>query len=376
MATRGPEGAPPQETLDDRALGRALLARQHLLRRAPLAPAAAVEHLVGLQAQAVLPPYVGLWSRLDGFAPEALGALLESRALVRLTLMRGTIHLVTGRDAWALRPVVQPAIVRGHRGAWGKRVGDVAPERIADAVHALLADAPLGGRELGRRLVEAGVGTDVEAMADAATAYATLVQVTPRGVWGASAAPAYRPLATWAPDARADAATPDEVVLRYLAAFGPASVRDAQAWAGITGLAATFARLRDRLVTFRDARGRELFDLPDAPRPGGDVAAPARFLGEFDNVFLAHADRARIWPEGFRWGHVVHGRSLGMVLVDGLVRAGWWAERPARGAGAVVVRPFGPLTRAERADVLAEGRRLAALLDPGARDADVRFERV
>jgi hypothetical protein len=171
--------------LGPRALNRALLARQLLLRRADLPVAAAVEHLLGLQAQAPAPPYHGLWSRLEGFDPHELGRLLTERAAVRLTLMRGTVHLVTVGDALLLRPLVQVVVERAHSAAYGRRMGGADPERLAAAVRELLAGGPLTARALGRRLVERGIGDDAEALGNAARVHVQLVQVPPRGVWGA-----------------------------------------------------------------------------------------------------------------------------------------------------------------------------------------------
>ncbi|HEX2495860.1 MAG TPA: crosslink repair DNA glycosylase YcaQ family protein, partial [Gaiellaceae bacterium] len=157
----------------------------------------AVEHLVGLQAQAPMPPYYGLWSRLEGFDPNELGRMLTEREAVRLTLMRGTVHLVTVRDAVFLRPVVQPAVERAHNGAFGRRMSGVDAEELGKAVRELLADEPLGARELGRRLVDRGLGDDAEAVGNAARVYAPLVQLPPRGVWGAGGQAKYATIESW-----------------------------------------------------------------------------------------------------------------------------------------------------------------------------------
>jgi Winged helix DNA-binding domain len=361
--------------LDAGSLNRALLARQHLLARAEAGVAETVAHLLGLQAQATLPPYLGLWARLDAFAPHELGRMLDDRDVVRLTLMRGTVHLVTVEDALVLRPLTQVAIERGHNGAFGRRMGGAEPERIAAATRELLAERPLTARELGRALVERGVGDDVEAIGNAARVYAPLVQVPPRGVWGRSGQARYATLEDWT--GRAPAAEPsiDAVVLRYLAAFGPASVMDAQNWSGLTRLADAFDRLRPRLVTFRSEAGRELFDLPDAPRPPADVPAPVRLLGEYDNVLLGHADRTRIIPADFPWRPMLApGRFVNNLLVDGRLRATWWIERDGARAATLAIRPAGRLRRADRAAVEAEA---AATLDRVAGEVerrDVRFE--
>jgi hypothetical protein len=363
------------EPITRRALNRALLERQLLLRRASMPVAEAVEHLVGLQAQAPLPPYVALWSRLEGFDPHELARLLTDRQVVRLTLMRGTIHLVCVRDALSLRPLVQVVTERGHQAAFGRRMGGAAPEQIAAAVREELAGGPLTARELGRRLVARGIGEDVEAIGNATRVHVPLVQLPPRGVWGAGGQARYLPLETWTGRELDRAPSIDDVVLRYLHAFGPASPQDAQTWCGLTRLAEVFERLRPRLLVFRDEDGRELFDLPDAPRPDPETPAPVRLLGEFDNVLLSHADRSRIVPGGAPsiWTQA-EGRSVGHVLVDGLLRATWWIERDRRDAATVVVRPAGTLAAAARDAVEAEAQRLAAFAAPEAARRDVRFE--
>jgi hypothetical protein len=354
--------------LGRRELNRALLERQHLLSRAQLPVASAVEHLVGLQAQATLPPYYGLWSRLDGFDPHELGRLLVDREALRLTLMRGTVHLVTVRDALFLRPLVQRVVERTHNGAFGRRMGGADPAALAAAVRELLADGPLTARELGRRLVERGIGADVEAIGNAARVHAPLVQVPPRGVWGAGGQARYATLESWTGRELEREPSPDELVLRYLASFGPASVADVQSWSGLTRLAAVVDRLRPQLVTFRDESGKELFDLPEASRPDPETPAPVRLLGEYDNVLLGHADRSRIVPQRFPWqAMLAHGRFVNNVLVDGMLRATWWLERDP---SVLAIRPFGRLARAERAEVEAEAERMAAFAGAGG----VRFE--
>ena len=367
----------PDQLLDRRALNRALLARQMLLRREDVPIRDAVEHLLGLQAQAPMPPYYGLWSRLAGFDPHGLGRMLTEREVVRLTLMRGTVHLVTVRDALLLRPLVQAVIERGHNGAFKRRMGGADVAQLAGAVRELLAEeAPLTARELGRRLVERGIGDDVEAIGNATRVYVPLVQVPPRGVWGAGGQAQYATIEAWTGRELEVEPSIDGVVLRYLAAFGPASVMDVQSWSGLTRLGGVLERLRARLVTFRDEDGRELFDLPDAPRPDPGVPAPARFLGEFDNVILGHADRRRVIPDGGSWGAMLTpGRSVGNLLVDGMLRATWWLEREGARRVTLVIRPLAALSRDERDEVGDEAERLLEFAAADAPARDVRVTR-
>lgn len=361
-------------TLLRRELNRALLARQHLLRRADLPVLDMVEHLVGLQAQAVPPPYFGLWSRLDPFDRDEVGRLLEQRKLVRMWLMRGTVHLVSLRDGLFLRPLTAIAGQRGHQGAFGRRMGDADLGELVEAARELLESEPRGALDLGRQLVADGQGADPHAIGNAARAYVPLVQVTPRGIWGAGGQAKLTTIEAWTARSLHRRPSPAKLILRYLAAFGPATVLDVQNWSGLTRLRPVVEGLRPRLVTFRDEDGKELFDLPDAPRPDPEVEAPVRFLGEFDNVLLGHADRRRIIPEDFPWASMLSfGRFVNNVLVDGELRATWWIEAD-RTRATLGIRPFGKLARGVRGAVEAEAQRMAEFAAPEAETRDVRFE--
>jgi Winged helix DNA-binding domain len=368
-------GVAAEEVLDSRALNRALLERQLLLRRVELPLREAVERLVGLQAQATLPPYEGLWSRIEGFDPHELGRMLTDREAVRMTLMRGTVHLVTVDDALLLRPLVQVAIERSHNGAFGRRMGGADLGELERAVREELDVEPLTARELGRRLVARGIGDDTEAIGNSTRVHVPLVQVPPRGVWGQGGQAKYATIESWT--GRQLHADPSiaEVVMRYLGGFGPASVMDMQNWSGLTKLREAFERLRPRLVTFRGDDGRELFDLPDAPRPDRGVPAPVRFLGEYDNVLLGHADRSRIIPADFPWAEMLApGRFVNNLLVDGVLRGTWWVERDGKRHATLGIRPFGKLRPAEREQVEAEAERMVDFTAAEAAVRDVRFE--
>lgn len=329
----------------------------------------AVEHLVGLQAQEPADPYVGLLARLDGFRAADLADLLLARAAVRMVLMRSTIHLATARDALWLRPLVQPVITRELYGAWGRRVATMDVGAVVAAGRAVLADGPLRPAQLGARLAERWPDQDPQALAYAVRCMAPLVQVPPRGVWGASGAPTHADAEVWLGRPLAAAPSLEELVLRYLAAFGPASVADVQTWSRLTGLRAVLDGLRPRLRTFADERGRELVDVPDGPLPDPDTPAPPRFLPYYDNVSLSHGDRARIISEQDR-RRFPDARA---VLVDGFVGASWRLERDGDGDGAtLVVTPLRPLPDADA--VAAEGARLLAFLAPDADRREVRVQ--
>ncbi|HEX8273062.1 MAG TPA: winged helix DNA-binding domain-containing protein [Longimicrobiaceae bacterium] len=359
--------------LDRRALNRALLARQGLLRRWTIPAAEAVERLAGMQSQAPDPPYYGLWTRLEGFRPEELSRLLEERAVVRIALMRSTIHLVTARDCLALRPLLQPVLERAHKATYGKRMEGVDATELADAARALTGERPRTFAEIGAALAERWPGRDPAALSGAARALLALVQVPPRGLWGRSGPAAHTTAEAWLGRPLDTAASLDDLVLRYLAAFGPAAVADAQTWSGLTRLRDAFERLRPRLLAFRDEAGRELFDLPDAPRPDPDTAAPARYMADWDNVFLSHADRTRVVSEEHRRRiFTPNGIFPGTVLVDGFVAGTWKLER-SRGAATLRVEPFAPLPAADEAALNEEGERLLAFAAEDAPTREVRF---
>ncbi|WP_280874450.1 winged helix DNA-binding domain-containing protein [Streptomyces pseudovenezuelae] len=347
-------------------LNRATLDRQLLLRRAPLGAAAAVEHLLGLQAQNVKPPYYALAARLDGFAPEQLSALMADREAVRIVTMRSTIHTHTAADCLTLRPLVQAARERELTNFRKGLVG-VDLDRLTALARDLVETEPRTMKQLREELLVEWPDADPQALGIAARCRLPLVQVTPRGLWGQSGQVALTTAEHWLGRPAEPAPTPDATVLRYLAAFGPASVKDMQTWAGLTRLREAFERLRPQLVTFRDPNGVELFDLPDAPRPDADTPAPPRFLPEFDNLLLSHADRSRVVPPEY-WGRNWAGNlAYCALLVDGFL-AGVWKLT----GDALVVEPFGRLTKAQRADVVEEGTRMLGVMHPGT-SYDIRF---
>ncbi|MEV6113071.1 winged helix DNA-binding domain-containing protein [Streptomyces sp. NPDC052109] len=352
--------------LDALALNRATLARQLLLRRAALSPLDAVARLLGLQAQNVKPPYYALAARLDGFAPEGLSALMAGREAARIVTLRSTLHTHTADDCLTLRPLVQPARDR-ELGTFRGGLAGVDLDLLARLARELVEAEPRTMAQLRQALSGRWPDADPRALAVAARCTLPLVQVTPRGLWGRSGQVALTTAEHWLGRPAGQAPAPETVVLRYLAAFGPASVRDMQAWAGLTRLRDAFERLRPRLLTFRDPNGAELFDLPDAPRPDPATPAPPRFLPEFDNLLLSHADRGRVVPPAFQGRNWRGNQAFRTLLVDGFL-AGLWKL----GTDALVIESFAELTRAQREEVTAEGERMLAVLHPGT-SYDIRF---
>jgi hypothetical protein len=362
------------EILGRRSLNRALLERQSLLRRSNLSAAEAIGHLVGMQAQVPIAPYVGLWSRLEDFRPEELSGLISDRRAVRASMMRATIHLVTARDFLALRPVVQPVLERDvYRNAtFGKeRLAGLDVEAVLAAGRALLEERPRTASELRGLLGPRWPERDPAALAYAVRGLLPLVHVSPRGLWGEGGPVAMTTVEAWLGESVDPKPSTNEAVTRYLAAYGPATVADARAWSGLAGLPEVFERLRPRLAVFRDERGRELFDVPGAPLPDPDTPAPPRFLPAFDNALLSHADRARVVSDEHRKA-LSRDPFMRGVLIDGFVRGTWKTERTG-GRTDLVVEPFGPLARQDRAILAEEGGRLLSFAEPGARAAAVRF---
>jgi hypothetical protein len=375
MPKRAPRaGGASERPLAVRALNRTLLERQMLTRRLPMDVTDAIERLVALQAQVPRDPYVALWSRLDPFGPQELSDLIAGRGAVRMTLLRATLHLVTARDARRLRRVIDPAIQRAFRtgSPFARQLDGLDLNEVTARAADLLAERARTRAELGPLLAERWPDRDPNSLAYAVTYLLPLVQVTPRGLWRMSGPSAFTTIGSWLGTKRESNATPEEFMMRYLAAFGPSTVADAQAWSGLPALRSVLDGMRPRLRTFRDERGRELFDAPDEPVVDPDVAAPPRFLPEYDNVFLAHADRVRIVADEHR--RTMFAVGWGQLLVDGFVTARW--RIAPDDAGVVVIQPYRRLSRVERDEVAEEAGRLVAFLGKDAGGNDVRFLRV
>ncbi|MBZ5741051.1 winged helix DNA-binding domain-containing protein [Nocardioides mangrovi] len=338
--------------LTHRRLNRTLLRRQHLLERSDLTAADLVEHLVGVQAQEVLPPYVGLHARLRSFDPYDVARGLEDRSLVRLLTLRGTIHLHTAADALALRPWTQPAldkVLRHH-----------APvDRLAleAAVDEALADGAVTQRELSTALAEQLPDVPASDLGVLARGVVPLVQLPPRGGWHAPGGISYDHLGRWLGE---EPAAPDlpELVRRYLRAFGPAGAADMTAWSGVTRLGPVLAGMED-LTRHEDERGRTLYDVADGVLEDEDAPAPVRLLGTYDNVWLSHADRDRVTaPDKRRHWMGANGGVAMVVLVDGMLE-GLWRVVDDR---VEIVELLRDLTPAERRELDAEVERTDALL--------------
>lgn len=351
-------------TVSRAALNRTTLARQALLDHADESAATMIERLVGLQAQEPLEPYVGLWSRLAAFAPAELVGLLERREAVRTVMMRRTLHLHTAADAQRFRPVHHAMIVQRTASARARELGGLDLDRLAEVATPWF-DEPRTTSEVARAIAAEWPDVPTPALSDMIGVVVPLVQVPPRGVWGQRAAARNLTLSGWLGDT--EPVPTDEVldglVLRYLAAYGPATSSDVRAWCGLAGLPAVIKRLRPRLRSYRDEAGRELLDLADAELVPADAPAPPRFLPAFDNVVLAFADRSRMIDDEHKHHSVAGAR---FVLLDGRVTGTWTSTGDADSGVTVEIEPFRPLPKAGRAALTAEAEALAAFLGDGA----------
>jgi hypothetical protein len=369
--------------LTQRALNRATLSRQLLLERSDLTAVKAIERLAGMQAQAPLSPYVGLWTRLRDFEPEQLADLMRRRKVVRSSLMRVTVHLVTARDALAWRALLTRVAEGGWRGSqWSKQIGSADPADVLAAARELIDVEAIGRTDLGILLAQRFPDADPYALGGTALYLQPTVQATPRGVWGEGGPTKLRSLQSWLGQELAAEPSVDDLVRRCIGALGPMSVMDVQAWCGLTRLREVVDRLGSRLRRFRDEDGTDLYDLPRAPRPDPDTPAPVRYLPEYDNLLLSHADRRRVNPAGRPIPLFPgNGAQLGTFLVDGL-HAGHWRIRlgPTTGSrkstnkdrAELQLEPFGRLARADRAELVAEGRALLAFAAADGTEHDVR----
>jgi hypothetical protein len=373
-ATSGSKNASDTpDTLTARALNRATLARQLLLEREKLPLLRAVEQLVALQAQQAKPPFLGLWSRVEGFRREDLTRLLQRREVVRATLMRGTLHLASARDYVALRATFRPLLEATAHAVLRERAQGLDIDALLVAAREYLTGAPHTFEEVRDHLLERYPEADERAMGYVVRMYLPLVQVPTETEWGFPPATDFALAESWLGEPLDTEARLDTLVLRYLAAFGPATAADAQTWTGLKGLKDVLASLRPKLRTFRDEKGRELFDLPKAPRPPEDTPAPPRFLPEFDSLVLGHDDRTRLVADAYRSRLITKNlRIPATFLVDGFVAGTWKAERK-KATATLVAEPFAPLPKKTRDALAGEGEALLRFVEPEARAFEVRF---
>jgi hypothetical protein len=362
----------PHELLTRRGLNRATLARQMLLRREHCSTLEAVEGLCGMQAQEPRPPFPGLWTRLQGFRRDDLHRALHDRTIVRGTLMRGTLHLMCAADYIMHRMTLQPMLTKSLA-LLGSRAEGLAEEEVLPVARALLSEHPRTFGELRHALVVAFPGINDRALGFTVRMSLPLVMIPTEDRWGFPADSRFGLAESWLGTPISHEANPEALILRYLAAFGPATAADVQQWSGLQGIRPVLESMRPRLVLFRDERGRTLFDLPDAPRPAQEIPAPPRFLPEFDNLLLSHADRTRVLADEHRQFILgaKNGRIPGTFLVEGWVAGTWRVERKKQGV-TLAITPFAPLSKSAALALAEEGDALLRFLEDDAVTFDVR----
>lgn len=355
-----------------RELNRATLARQMLLARETISVSAAVERLAGLQAQLASAPYVGLWTRLQNFKREDLASLIDARKVVKATFNRATLHLVTAEDYLRFRTTLQP-LLASAASSIAKDRGEFDLDKVLKAARAYLAEKPRTFADLSDMLAELLPDVDVGAMRYSVRTHIPLVQVPIATGWSYPSKPEFTLAESWLGRKISPKEFLPELVKRYLAAFGPASVTDAQTWLGLK-LKDTFEALRPELQTYRDENRRELFDLPGIELPAEDVPAPLRFLPEFDNLLLSHSNRTRVVAEENRpQVYLPALRVAATILVDGFVRGAWKVEK-AKSAATLVITPFEKLAKKDRSALMEEAALLVRFVEPAAKSYDVRFD--
>jgi hypothetical protein len=356
-----------------RELNRATLARQMLLERQTLPVPAAMERLAGLQAQLPMPPYVGLWTRLQDFRRRDLGQPIQDRTVVRATLMRATLHLFTAEDYVRFRTTLAPMLDHASGSTARRRRTQFSVEKLLDAATRHIAEKPRTFAEVTKMVKEFAPGEDFGVMRYTVRTHLPLVQVPVNRTWGYSNKPEFTLAERWIGRPTSQEDNLKELVRRYLAAFGPASATDMQTWSGLQKLKDTFEELRPELQVYRDERGRELFDLPGTDLPAGDSPAPARFLPEYDNLLLSHRDRTRVLANEYRPRVFLPGlRVRATILIDGFVRGAWKIEK-TKNLAALVIEPFEKLSKQDRVVLTGEAESLIRFIEQDAKSFEVRF---
>ncbi|MFF1823293.1 winged helix DNA-binding domain-containing protein [Kribbella sp. NPDC058245] len=354
--------------LSGRAVGRATLARQMLVERADVSVGTAVERLAGMQGQEAKHPYVGLWSRVAGFAEGDLDRAVEAREVVRATLFRGTLHLVTAEDYLRFRTTMAPVLEAGLR-MLKERAEGMEPAKVVAAAERILKKEPLTFTEV-RDALQAEFPEVNERALGFCTRMLVPLVMYPTGVrWGWPANARFTPAEDWLGKKLHQKEEQGELVTRYLQAFGPATPADFQTWSGLSKAKPVFDSLD--LEQFTDEDGKTLYDVPDAPHPDPDTTVPVRFLPEFDNLLLAHAKRQRIIADEHRPAVFTKNlRIKATYTVDGVV-AGLWTAAKKRDVATLTLTPFGRLLKKDLAALEREGTALLGFLEPAAKTYEV-----
>ncbi len=368
-------GNMPDRILNLRELNRATLARQMLLAREGLSVTAAIERLGGMQAQLASAPFVGLWTRLKDFKREDLAAAIESKAVVKATMMRATLHLCSTEDYLRLRATLQPVLSEARDTIIKQRGGDFDRDKLLTQARKFIAEKPRTFAEISEWLALLMPDQDVGALRYTVRTHLSLVQVPISGGWSYPGKPEFTLAESWIGRKIATKDDLPELVRRYLTAFGPASVNDMQTWSGfkLPLLKETFEKLKPELQSYRDERKRELFDLAGTSLPDENTPAPIRFLPEFDNLLLSHNKRHRIVADEHRSRVYLPAlRVAATILIDGFVGGVWKVEK-TKTAATLMIEPFDKLAKKDRATLIEEGELLVRFIEPSARSFEIRF---
>ena len=351
-----------EAVLTRRDLNRALLARQMLLERQPIAVTRALHTLLAVQGQLPRAPFVGLWARIADFVQDGLREAIKTRQVVRATMLRGTLHLMLADDVLAFRTTLRTETELSLPGGKHWSQADLEPTLSLARQH---FQAPASFDSLREQIAAAGLD-EVRARAYAARLLLPLVQADSDAAYGFDAGGEFVLAETWLDSSVAVQPRPEELVRRYLAAWGPATPADFAAWSGMKGVARWFETLGDDVLTLKDDRKRTLYDLRDAPRPNAEAPAKPRLLPEFDAVMLGWQDRTRIISA--EDARLIANRNLqvpAVVLVDGFVVGTWKVERK-RKAASVTIRTFRPIVADARATLEREALDLLHTFEPDA----------
>lgn len=363
-----------ERVLTLRELNRTTLARQMLLARTAGPVPEVVARLVGLQAQTAMAPFVGLWSRLEGVRREEIAGCFEDRSIVKATMMRATLHFVTAEDYLRFRSTLQPVLTGAFEAVQKGRAEDLDVPPLLKAAGGFLAESPRTFAEISRMATDLLPETDVGVMRYAVRTQIPLVQVPVPRAWSFAGDPQFALAQSWLGQAVPSGDHLEELILRYLAAFGPASVTDMQAWSGFGGLKERVENMRPKLAVYRDENRRELFDDPDLEIEDPETPAPERFLPEFDNVLLSYSNRTRIVADEHRPKvYVPVLRVRPTILVDGFVAGNWRSEK-AKGTTTLVIEPFGRLPKSSRRALIEEGENLVRFIGYDTKNHEVQFE--
>jgi hypothetical protein len=360
-----------ERVLTLREINRMTLARQMLLKREAVSVTDAIERLVGMQAQLPQAPFIGLWTRLPNFQRRDLAELIANHSVIKVTLMRATLHLVTADDYRLLRGALQPALEKASGSIVKRREQAFELDEVLAAAKLFIDEAPRSFAEISTMLSERWPEVDVGSMRYSVRTHLPLVQVPTNTGWSYPGNPKFTLAESWLGEPIPTESNLDTLILRYLAAFGPATVADMQTWSGLGKLKEAVEKLKPKLQIYRDEKKRELLDLPDMPPPEED--APERFLPEFDNLLLSHSDRRRVVADEYRSRVYLPAlRVAATFLVDGFVAGAWKVEK-TKGAATLNIEPFTPLPPVSRAALADEGERLVRFIEPEAKSYEILF---